>query len=1392
MPTSTDDVTIPSGPANQPVISSNANVAALTVQPGASVTLSGSALLTASGNVDAGTTVSGTGVLVLDGIGTTLRGTVGSLLISGTTTLSGNLTATDLSVSGTSAQFTVGAHTANVTSFLTQGNSQLVMGPGSLLAVSGLASFAGGDQSGLLVGGTIALGGNFVQSSITSPNSFVSNGTRLVLNGPGNQSLTHEGTPVFAGVEFAGGGTKDITGNMLVLDSLSVLDPITVQGSGSAVVNRKVTTVPGSTLSLNAIAVNADSLQVGGTWAVNLTTVTAGAVLPSLSYTNLQIVGSTAISNPAPVTMTGQLQLAGPTFTLGDLLTVESATLTGGSLVLNGRTAIVTGSGFITTANGLLVMTNPADSLHVDCACSATVFSGPDQTGFLTDGVMALAGSFTQLNLASDNSFVSTGTRVRLMGTDQQDVTFATADSTRSRMADVVVDKPSGPVVFASPAVIMGRLDVATTRNVVSNDPLGLLVRGRVATVVGSDLSATNLIVNVDSLQLGGAFGGLTPTTLTAMGGAVVPNLNFIALHVATGRATTLAAPLTLASASTALMVSGATTELTLPAGTHTVDGGLEVNGFSRLVVNGSTVNVTGPLSTQTGGLIVMINPADQVNVTGDVLWAGGDHSGSLTDGILRVSGNFTQAVTPDAFDPSAAFSTELNGAANQEIQFANPGQGGIVSHFHNLRVTNAAAAVQLLSDVYVTGQLLDGGSGIENVAGVGVWNLIIGGANIDGMSFNAVQVSIGTLAPFVRFDNVTLGGYTSSDIQLSVAGLASETKTFNNLTFSTVLSGGNPGRYVVADGPFSMVLVNPNPASPGGFTNSLNGATIDWGGTLNLWTGGTGSWSTPGNWSKGTVPVAGETVQITNAGTYQVTLDVVPEFASLTVGGVSGLQTLAIPAQETLLVNTGQVMTVGTNGVLSLAGGMIRGSATITVNGAFNWSAGHLTQGGGKLLVNGAATIAGAVDHLDSLRAYTLEIAGTADWTSSHIIQGSAGALRVVPGGVLNVTGSNPRLFGIGPGGLMVLDNEGTINRSVGTAEFFITTAVSGSGAWNVSSGQLGLHIAGTLAGPITITAPGRLVVFDVLLTFGPTSSVSGTGDLEVTIDGQLDVQGSYSLSGTTMTTSRGFGPGTLTFSTLATPAQTGVLVADSGLVVMNNRGLLVSGSLTTSGSGNISMTNANDSIVVGGDATFGGNSQAAVGLLTAGKLRLLGNFTQNTNAQAYQAGAAHITQFGGSAIQTVTFANPAQGASSNFGELSLDKSGGSVDLASAAFAAGQLTKTATPGTINSTNALLTVQGASTTGSLTFNNTRLAIGNGAMGSFDNVTFQNMSPTVTQLSITRSSGTITFTGHAYSTQPSGPGFYLSLNGAFSVTMSGASPANGFSLSQLLGGAALTW
>ena len=188
-------------------------------------------------------------------------------------------------------------------------------------------------------------------------------------------------------------------------------------------------------------------------------------------------------------------------------------------------------------------------------------------------------------------------------------------------------------------------------------------------------------------------------------------------------------------------------------------------------------------------------------------------------------------------------------------------------------------------------------------------------------------------------------------------------------------------------------------------------------------WTGVFGgNWSDPTGWSGGTVPAAGDTVQLSQAlnGPYTVHLDANEgPYAALTVSA----------ANATLALYYGG-LTLSVSGATTLSAGdiAIAGNATLDT-GTFAESGGFLGMSNGTLDVSGQATLSGG-----GLGVY----GGAFD----------AGSLAFAGGS-----------FGISGGDVTVTNQ---VSETAGTAGFYGGTFDAGSLA--VSGGSLGMS-GGTLA---------------------------------------------------------------------------------------------------------------------------------------------------------------------------------------------------------------------------------------------------------------------------------------------------------------------------------------
>ena len=123
-----------------------------------------------------------------------------------------------------------------------------------------------------------------------------------------------------------------------------------------------------------------------------------------------------------------------------------------------------------------------------------------------------------------------------------------------------------------------------------------------------------------------------------------------------------------------------------------------------------------------------------------------------------------------------------------------------------------------------------------------------------------------------------------------------------------------------------------------------VRAATVVWTNTAG------GNWSVATNWSPNAVPASGDTVIITNDGTYAVTVDVSPTLNSWTFGATNGTQTLNL--NSTTLTLNGSA-TFETNAVFNLGGGTLTGTGVVQVKGTFNWTSGTMSGTGSTTFEN-------------------------------------------------------------------------------------------------------------------------------------------------------------------------------------------------------------------------------------------------------------------------------------------------------------------------------------------------------------------------------------------------------------------------------------------------------
>jgi hypothetical protein len=244
-----------------------------------------------------------------------------------------------------------------------------------------------------------------------------------------------------------------------------------------------------------------------------------------------------------------------------------------------------------------------------------------------------------------------------------------------------------------------------------------------------------------------------------------------------------------------------------------------------------------------------------------------------------------------------------------------------------------------------------------------------------------------------------------------------------------------------------------------------LRGATISW---IN---NSGGVWSDPANWDAYVVPSSSDSVNITAAGIYTVTVDTNVSIASLTIGGASGQQTLTDGTHTLSITNT----LVTANGIFDFRGGTFNGGS-LTDQGTFNCGGGIVAipvtvAGGGVLNFNGSAVTIYA----------PLTNAGTINWSGStlNVYNNAAaytGAIYNQSGGFFNLQ-SDQSLYSSG-GGFELFSSAGTVRKTAGLGTSSFSLPFTNAGTVDAQSGTIHFGSGGNIGGTYN-TASGALIEF-------------------------------------------------------------------------------------------------------------------------------------------------------------------------------------------------------------------------------------------------------------------------------------------------------------------------
>jgi len=254
-------------------------------------------------------------------------------------------------------------------------------------------------------------------------------------------------------------------------------------------------------------------------------------------------------------------------------------------------------------------------------------------------------------------------------------------------------------------------------------------------------------------------------------------------------------------------------------------------------------------------------------------------------------------------------------------------------------------------------------------------------------------------------------------------------------------------------------------------------GVTVDWSNASG------GSWDNPANWTPSRVPGAADTVVIALDGVYTVTVGTDVTVAALTVGGVTGLQTLALTGST--LTITGNA-TVGATGEIDLNGAGVSGAGVLTQNGV-------LRASGGTSTLNMAT---GNTNLLD-VQSGTLEVQVGVTGTGSVSVASTA-SLTLLSGSGVTLAGTTTM-----DGALTVQAGAGLLFNG-GTHTFGSSSSVIGAGDFDVVTGSVTVlgdydltGVTGVLGGTLSFENSTTPAVTSDLVVAG--GALGGAGDLEV-----------------------------------------------------------------------------------------------------------------------------------------------------------------------------------------------------------------------------------------------------------------------------------------------------
>jgi len=417
------------------------------------------------------------------------------------------------------------------------------------MCVDGNMTISSATNNTKLTAGTLEIKGDFTQKNGNAMNFVASGSHKTIFSGTSKQTISFDSTSsYFNYVEFRNTSTEGIYATKPIQAS-----KVTNYGSK---VNYGADCIVGWTLTEDTV-IEDDVYMIDGTMDLNGYQLTVNG--------NFIVGGGVLHINGGSLNVEGDLRIQG-----------EDTSLAAISYVMG---------------TGALVMNNEKDRVYVagDFAFQST----QNHAENLTAGTMEVKGNFYQF-AAINGSFAATASHtLRLTGTGEQIVNFASSSASASRLANLEVANESAQKVK-----------------------------------INSNVYVTEKVTDASG-------------NISGSGAICVSKLSQIADHTFSGS-------ITLSAANTC-------DENVTVGGTLTLQNHFDVNGMTvkakninvtsgKFTVNAGSVQCSNHFTISGSSYLVMQNPLDYIVVSGNFsITSNYSHSGYLTNGVLEIKGDFTQ-----------------------------------------------------------------------------------------------------------------------------------------------------------------------------------------------------------------------------------------------------------------------------------------------------------------------------------------------------------------------------------------------------------------------------------------------------------------------------------------------------------------------------------------------------------------------------------------------------------------------------------------------------------------------------------------------------------------------------------------------------------------------------